>query len=94
MGVVRLAHDPALDRRVAIKTLPPALAADPERVARLRREARSLAQLNHPNIAQIHQLLDHDGELCLVLEYVEGRTLADLLAERGPLPPDEAWHLA
>jgi eukaryotic-like serine/threonine-protein kinase len=80
MGAVYRAHDSKLGRDVAIKTLPPEFARDPDRLARFRREARTLASLNHPNIAAIYGL-EECGELdCLVLELVEGESL------RGPLP--------
>jgi len=84
MGEVYRARDPRLDRTVAIKTLPVAVAGDPERVARFGREARLLASLDHPNIARIHGLEDAGGAPHLVLEFVEGETLASRLA-RGPL---------
>jgi len=93
MGVVYLGHDTRLDRAVAIKALPEALAQDPERLARFEREARTLASLNHPNIAGIHGVEEHEGARYLVLEYVEGETLAEML-DRGPLPVDEAIELA
>ncbi|MHC5114268.1 MAG: protein kinase domain-containing protein [Planctomycetota bacterium] len=93
MGVVYLARDPRLDRDVAIKSLPAEWANDPERLARFEREARSLAQLNHPNIAGIYGVEEQDGQRFLILEYVEGDTLADRL-ERGPLAADEARELA
>jgi serine/threonine protein kinase/Tol biopolymer transport system component len=81
MGEVYRAHDSKLGRDVAIKILPSDFARDPERVARFRREARTLASLNHPNIAAIYELVEESGEAaCLVLELVEGETL------RGPLP--------
>ena len=89
MGVVYLAHDSRLDRAVAIKALPDHLAGDPDRLARFEREARTLAQLNHPNVAGIHGIEQHDGHKFLVLEYVEGEDLAERL-DRGPLPIDEA----
>ena len=76
MGVVYLARDTKLDRDVALKVLPDALARDKERVARFQREAKILASLNHSNIAAIHGLEDSDEKCCLVLEYVEGETLA------------------
>ncbi|HEX7798302.1 MAG TPA: protein kinase [Vicinamibacterales bacterium] len=79
MGEVYRAHDTTLDRDVAIKTLPPAFTNDPERLARLKREARMLAALNHPNIAVIHGLEESDGTCALVLELVEGETLAERL---------------
>ncbi len=93
MGVVYLAHDPKLDRDVAIKALPAHLAQDPDRLARFQREAKVLASLNHPGIAGIHGLEEIDGTRYLVLEFVEGETLADRL-NRGPIPCDEALSLA
>ena len=89
MGIVYLARDTRLDRRVAIKVLPDAFAADPERLARFEREARLLASLSHPNVAAIYGLEETNGRRFLVLEYVEGETLAERLA-RGPLPVDDA----
>jgi Tol biopolymer transport system component/predicted Ser/Thr protein kinase len=88
MGIVYLARDTRLDRPVAIKVLPEAFAADPERLARFEREARLLASLNHRNIAAIFGLEEAAGRRFLVLEYVEGETLAQRLT-RGPLPVDE-----
>jgi eukaryotic-like serine/threonine-protein kinase len=88
MGEVYRAHDNKLGRDVALKTLPPAYARDPERLARLRREARTLASLNHPNIAAIYGLEESGDALCLVLELVEGETL------RGPLPMAAALEIA
>ncbi|MHC5005024.1 MAG: protein kinase domain-containing protein, partial [Planctomycetota bacterium] len=93
MGVVYLGHDTRLDRRVAVKVLPEHLAQDPDRLARFEREARTLAQLNHPNVAGIHGVEEHEGARYLILEYVEGETLADRL-DRGPLPMDEAVQIA
>ncbi len=93
MGVVYLAHDPKLDRDVAIKALPAHLAGDPDRLARFQREAKVLASLNHPGIAAIYGLEDVGGTQYLVLEYVDGETLADRL-NRGPIPIDEALTLA
>jgi serine/threonine protein kinase len=89
MGVVYLARDAHLDRDVAIKMLPEHFASDPERLARFEREAKLLASLTHPNIAGIYGVERHEGHMFLVLEYVEGETLADRL-DRGPLPVDEA----
>jgi eukaryotic-like serine/threonine-protein kinase len=80
MGEVYRAHASKLGRDVAIKTLPPAFARDPERLARFRREARALASLNHPNIAAIYGLEESGDVDCLVLELVEGEPL------RGALP--------
>ncbi|HVP38496.1 MAG TPA: protein kinase [Candidatus Saccharimonadales bacterium] len=93
MGVVYLARDPRLDRLVAIKVLPEEFARDPERLARFEREARLLASLNHPNIAGIHGLEEEAGRRFLVLEYVEGPTLAERLP-RGPLSLEDTLEVA
>jgi len=93
MGVVYLARDERLDRDVAIKALPEELAADPDRLARFEREAKTLAQLNHQNVAGIHGIEEQDGQKYLILEYVEGETLGERL-RRGPLPVDEALEVA
>src|SRR5712692_5206237 len=93
MGEVYRAHDTKLDRDVALKVLPEAYAADPERIARFQREAKTLASLNHTNIAAIYGLEEADGVTALVLELVEGPTLADRIA-RGPVPLDEALTIA
>ena len=85
MGEVYRARDTKLLREVALKTLPEELAGQPERLARLKQEARILASLNHPGIATLHGLEDSDGVPVLVMELVEGETLADRL-RRGPLP--------
>jgi non-specific serine/threonine protein kinase len=79
MGVVYLARDTRLERQVAIKTLPAEMAAQPEQMARFRREALLLASLNHPHIAQIYSLEEQDGQQYLVLEYVQGGSLAQRL---------------
>ena len=89
MGEVYRARDTKLDRDVAIKVLPEEFAADPERLARFEREAKLLASLNHPNIAAIHGFEESDGVNALVLELVEGPTLAERI-EQGPIPVDEA----
>ena len=89
MGEVYRARDSRLGRDVAIKALPADFAQDPERLSRFEREARLLASLSHPNIAGIHGLEEVSGHRYLVLELVEGETLAERLA-RGPLPLDEA----
>jgi eukaryotic-like serine/threonine-protein kinase len=93
MGQVYRATDTNLKRPVAIKVLPAALATDTERLARFQREAELLARLNHPNIAQIHGLERSEGTTALVMELVEGPTLADRIL-RGPVPIDEALALA
>jgi serine/threonine-protein kinase len=106
MGEVYRATDTNLKRQVAIKVLPESVAGDAERLARFQREAEVLAQLNHPNIAQIHGLERADGHSALVMELVEGPTLADRIASaksevqsakfgRGTgLPVDEALAIA
>ena len=93
MGVVYLATDTRLERQVAIKALPADLAADPDRLARFQREAKVLASLNHPNVGGIHGLEQAGGHQYLVLEYIEGETLADRLAA-GPISVADALALA
>ena len=92
MGIVYLGRDLKLGRSVAIKVLPDAFATDPERLSRFEREAKLLASLNHPHIAAIYGLEESEGVRCLVLEYVEGDTLAERIA-KGPLPLDEALEI-
>ena len=93
MGEVYRATDTNLKRQVAIKVLPQMVASDPERLARFQREAEVLAALNHPNIAHINGLEKADGTIALVMELVEGPTLADRIAQ-GPIPFDEALPIA
>ena len=93
MGEVYRARDTKLDREVALKVLPSAVASDPERMARFEREAQLLASLNHPNIAAIHGLEDSTGVRALVMELVEGPTLADRIAQ-GAIPLAEALAIA
>jgi len=93
MGEVYRAHDSNLGRDVALKILPAEVAEDSTRLARFRREARLLASLNHPNIGAIHTVVDDDRHLALVLELVEGPTLADRL-QAGALPVPEALAVA
>ena len=93
MGEVYKALDTKLNRHVAIKVLLPAVADDPDRLARFTREAQVLASLNHPHIAQIHGLEDAGGVHALVMELVEGPTLADRIAQ-GAIPVDEALAIA
>src|SRR5262249_17508980 len=92
-GEVYRARDAKLNRDVALKVLPDAFTADPDRLARFKREAQVLASLNHPNIAAIYGLEDSSGPQALVIELVEGPTLADRLAQ-GPVPLDEALAIA
>jgi len=93
MGVVYRAHDERLDRDVAIKVLPESVAQDEERLARFEREARLLASLSHQNIATLYGLEQHEGQLFLVMELVEGESLADIQA-RGAILVDEALSIA
>jgi serine/threonine-protein kinase len=89
MGEVYLAHDTRLNRKVALKSLSGPSVDTPEARDRLLREARAAAQLTHPNIAAIHDILDTGPCPCIVMEYVQGETLAAKIS-RGPLPPSQA----
>ena len=84
MGVLYKAWEEGLDRVVALKTLHPDLISDPEFREKLGREAKSLARLNHPNIVTVFRYLIHEGSHFIVMEYVEGRTVAEVIADRGP----------
>jgi serine/threonine protein kinase len=94
MGEVYRARDTRLDRNVALKVLPQAFTRDAERLARFDREAKILASLNHPGIAAIHGIEECDGVRALVLEFVEGGTLADRLIARRTLAVDETLDIA
>ena len=93
MGEVYKARDTRLDRTVAIKVLPAALASDPQFRERFDREAKAISQLNHPHICTLHDIGSQDGVDFLVMEYLEGETLARRL-EKGPLPLDQVLTLA
>ena len=93
MGQVYQATDTQLKRQVALKILPEAFATDPDRLARFQREAQVLASLNHPGIAAIYGIEEAEGTRALVLELVEGPTLADRI-KQGPIPLDEALPIA
>ena len=93
MGEVWQARDTKLDRDVALKVLPEAFTSDPDRLARFEREAKVLASLNHPNIGSIYGLEEAEGVRALVLELVEGPTLADRI-KQGPISIDEALPIA
>src|SRR5215510_1326095 len=93
MGEVYRAHDAKLNRDVAVKVLPSAFVNDRERLSRFQREARLLASLNHPNIASILGLEESGNISALVMELVEGPTLADRIRQ-GPIPIDEALAIA
>ena len=102
MGVVLLARDERLDRLVALKVLPPSLAAQPVTRERFLREARTAARLSHPNVVPIYRADEAGGTAFFAMAYVDGESLADRLRDRGPLPPadavpilrDVAWALA
>src|SRR5262245_46536404 len=93
MGEVYRARDSRLHREVALKVLPAALANDPDYMARFAREAQVLASLNHPNIAAVYGLEQSESATALVMELVQGETLAQRIA-RGPLPVEEAAAIA
>ncbi|WP_449064084.1 serine/threonine-protein kinase, partial [Planomonospora algeriensis] len=97
MGTVWLARDEMLDREVAVKELtpPPGMneAQRAETVARAVREAQATAQLRHPAVVAVHDVAVHDGKPWIVMELLRGRTLAEFVAERGPLPPEQAAAL-
>ena len=93
MATVYRATDARLDRVVAVKVMHPGLGDDADFARRFVREARSAAQLSHPNVVAVHDQGEDDGLLYLVMEYVEGWTLRDLMRERGPLQPGDALAL-
>src|SRR5262245_17371624 len=93
MGEVYRGRDTKLKREVAIKILPEEFSRDSDRISRFQREAEVLASLNHPNIAAIYDLQEAEGSRFLVLELVEGETLADRI-QRGPIPVNEALNIA
>src|SRR5437870_962525 len=93
MGEVYRATDTKLGRDIALKVLSPALAGDADYMARFTREAQVLASLNHPNIGAIYGLEESDGVRALVMELVEGRTLAERISD-GPLPLEQASSIA
>ena len=93
MGEVYRARDTRLDRTVAIKVLPEHVASDPDLKQRLEREAKTISSLNHPHICTLHDIGSQDGIDFLVMEYLEGDTLAQRL-EKGALPLDQALKIA
>src|SRR5215471_12197082 len=93
MGEVYRARDTKLKRDVAIKTIPDEFSYDADRLSRFQREAEVLASLNHPNIAAIYDLQESDAGRFLVLELVEGETLAERI-QRGPIPVEETLSIA
>src|SRR6186997_2438272 len=96
MGEVYRAHDPRLNRDVALKFLHPEFSGDAERLQRFVREAQTLAALNHPNVAQLYGVEDHDEGIsvrALVMEFVDGEDLSARL-RRGPVPVEDALEIA
>src|SRR5215203_1171965 len=94
MGEVYSARDLSLNRDVALKVLPTLFASDAERLARFTREAHTLAQLNHPHIAHVYGFEDAGGVKALVMELVDGRTLAEMMAEPAGVPMPDALDIA
>src|SRR5687767_34726 len=90
MAEVYLARDQLLDRPVALKVLFPELATDPSFVERFRREAQAAANLSHPNIISVYDWGEEDGAYFIVMEYVDGQPLSNILRSEGPLLPDRA----
>src|SRR5258706_205085 len=93
MADVYLAHDRLLDRRVAVKVLSPAFASDPTNFERFRREAQSAAGLNHPNIVAVYDWGEEADTSFIVMEYVPGQTLRELMQAYGHLSPTEAARI-
>jgi serine/threonine-protein kinase len=93
MGVVYKAVDTGLDRMVAMKVLNPDLSKNPELVERFRAEARAQANLNHTNLATLYAFMVHQGTAIMVMEFVEGKTFAQMIRRRGPIPEVEAIPL-
>jgi serine/threonine-protein kinase len=94
MAEVFLAHDRLLDRAVAVKVLFPEFSSDATFVERFRREAQSAANLNHPNVVAVYDWGERDDTYFIVMEYVEGRTLSEVIRGEGPLHPDRAAEVA
>src|SRR5882757_7553517 len=94
MAEVYLAHDRLLDRNVAVKVLSDGFASDPTNFERFRREAQSAAGLNHPNIVAVYDWGEDDDAPFIVMEYVPGQTLRDLIQSYGQLSPNEAARIA
>jgi len=86
MGDVYLAEDMTLERQVAIKFLPKHLSDDNENVERFKREAKAAASLNHPNIVTIHDIIEENDQICIVMEYLEGKSLRDVISSHFQIP--------
>ena len=87
MGVVYAAEDLKLGRRVALKFLPDELSKNPQALERFRREARAASALNHPNIITLYDIISEGDLQCIVMEYIAGKTLRDLIPSGGLPPP-------
>jgi len=96
MGEVYLAEDTELDRKVALKFLPPHYTSDAELNKRFRREAKAAAALNHPNIITVYEIGEHEGRAFIAMEYINGKSLAEIVGANGgsPLPIDDALNYA
>src|SRR4051812_32978178 len=92
MGVVYLAYDERLERKVGLKLLPRALVTDEAQLARLKLEARTASALNHPNIVTVHEIGEVESTYYIAIEFIEGVTLRERIA-RGPVPPDETMEI-
>ena len=92
-AVVYRARDPDLDRIVALKVLAPHLTWDPRFVERFRREARAVARLRHPNIVVVHEIGEEAGQVFIAMEYLAGRTLAQVIADEGALPLEKTMAI-
>jgi serine/threonine protein kinase len=92
MGVVYKARDTHLDRFVAIKVLPPERVADPSRKARFVQEAKAASALNHANIITIYDISESDGVHFIAMEYIEGKTLAEIISRKSLKPGDGLKH--
>jgi serine/threonine-protein kinase len=93
MGMVYMGYDPLLDRKVAIKVLAPHLVWEEGFVERFLREARAAARIKHPNIVTVYDVGQEQESFYFVMEYLEGQTLAEMIRQRGALPPEEVLSI-
>jgi serine/threonine protein kinase len=94
MGIIYRATQRSLGRRVALKVIRTEIAADPEYRARFMRESRQAAAVDHPNVVSVHEVGNHEGQLFLAMQWIEGTDLDELIGRRGRLPPDQAVRIA